>query len=223
MSMIDSFREFEKAYIKLVSIILEKYDFQYGLKHGDHDQSTHGRGGGAQKEWEGGLSAEQQKSFASYTGKGYKRMRKCQNAGKGCNPTTKEDIGNIEKALESAPLVEGVVYRGLSFPKGGPGSREDYKFKSAMMDAMHDGSDFETKGFTSTTSDIKTAREFAGAKDQSMNGYILQMKTKSGVDVTNFSKFEESEVLLGKGTKFKVLDVDGGINPGMTTFVLEEV
>lgn len=134
-----------------------------------------------------------------YTGPGYEKFRAIDKSGG--DATTKA----INEFIEKAPKFDGVAYRGVKFPVG---------------EALKVNNDFSFSAFSSTSTDMKVADEFADiafnkktktrfAIDNSWEGgetpTFFKIRSKQGVSIQALSEFaEENEVLFSKKAKFKV-------------------
>ena len=99
------------------------------------------------------------------------------------------------KALSLLPDVSTTCYRG--FPA---------RDRDAILVAYKKGRPVQWAGFTSTTTDLATARSFAGE-----GGVICKLDVQSGRDVGPISFFPtENELLLSPNHKFIVTSETGG-------------
>jgi len=107
--------------------------------------------------------------------------------------TLKREIVNIDDYLKGAPKIKGEVYRGVSFD-------DKVQFDRYMKNIV-DSDEMINPSFTST-SILRTDAEYFGRETYSAT---LKIKSKSGSYIGGISDFkEETEVLFGKGTRFKV-------------------
>lgn len=115
----------------------------------------------------------------------------------------------LDSAISKSKLPEDLVlYRGFKYdPKTFGG-----------LDSMV-GTEIVDSGFISTTASERTAQSFArGDLRKDQRRAILQIETPKGTEALNFHSIEESvitsleqEILLGRGSKFRVKDfIDNG-------------
>ena len=104
-------------------------------------------------------------------------------------------------AIDGAPKFDGTVYRGIRFPH----KLKMDQFEDKIFDAMKSGDVLEWKGFTSTSFDKLTAREFMDRNNAPFK-IMVQVQTREGVVLEALSKWgvEEKEVLLNAYSRFKV-------------------
>ena len=113
-----------------------------------------------------------------------------------------EEIKQIDNFLADAPKFKGETYRRMAL------DQFDYNKLSGMMTP---GTVFEHPAYMSTTQDQSYLDRFkAKNDDQYMKDkqYVVDFKVKgkNGVDITTVSsRPSEKEVLIPRGTKFKVL------------------
>jgi len=180
-----------------------------GPSEGEGGGSSSGRVG-SQKEWEDSLSGEERDSIARYTGKrGYTDIRRCMNAGVGCNENIRKHIKNISTALDRGPLKEREVYRGLNFSSS---KKRDEFVAIVLRDKV-----LEDKGFVSTAALKSLADIFSGNKKPYGSGafhkemtkaVLIKVKTKRGVSISKLSKYKgESEVLIPQNSKWKLTKI----------------
>jgi hypothetical protein len=123
-----------------------------------------------------------------------------------------EEIKNISDLLQSAPKMTGTVYRGMKFD-----SNEDC---NKFISELENNKIFKCEAFTSTTMDKERAMGHARSK---YNNLLFEIKSKSGVFLNGMSEFpNETEVLLDKGSKFKILNIDKS-NPKNIKITMEEI
>lgn len=80
-------------------------------------------------------------------------------------------------------------------------------FHSPGVEGLKPGAVLHDKGFTSTSRSRTVASEFGGG-----NGYIMHIRLPKGSKAIDISKYSmdpfEEEILLARGSKFRVVDVD---------------
>lgn len=116
----------------------------------------------------------------------------------------------------SIPLEENItVFRGISLPK-------DKKFSV--------GSKFTDKGFSSTSTSHIEASKFGTKfrRREDRNLFLLEVRVSKGRKVLPMGKrfssyYDENEILLKNGTKFKVVEIKQTPNDVISTRVVVEV
>lgn len=144
------------------------------------------------------LTRDEFKSIDNYTSITYSTVIKYQRTGKG-NAFAKKQVEDLVAATKKLPKFKGTVYRGIAVNK--KTAQSIVKQKSV-----------ELKSFASTSKDLKVAKVFASARksnDGTSSFVEFHMRVKTGADIELLSSIRnEREVLLSKGTKFKVVDVE---------------
>jgi hypothetical protein len=180
-------------------------------------------------EWRKSLTSEEMDSIGEYTGPTFKKIRSCQNEGKGCNEKITSHMGNLSKALERAPKFEGEVYRGVAFTS----KKKLVEFVAAVQ---KEGFLVE-KGFTSTSSSKSIASKFTKKQKtssfeaglQQEKSVLIKLKSKTGVDISAVSSYpKEKEVLIKPPSKWKLNKVSSTSIPSvvggkMVVLEMEEV
>lgn len=102
----------------------------------------------------------------------------------------------LYQTLRAAPKYPDPVYRGVS---------------NDVLAKMKVGSVFTDKGFMSASADEDVAVEFAsrGVMGRARQGAIIEIRGKSGVDISSLSvnKVEEHEVLFPCKTRLRILKI----------------
>ncbi len=163
---------------------------------GKHDQEDHGSGKtfDSQADFSNWAAEEfgsnkrdeiykgaQAKALDIYRGVGYRDMNSKLRAGKA--PT--KQMRSIDQAIEAHPLTESVVaYRGAgdNFP------------------TLEEGTEFTDAGFSSISPDIATADNFARGDSPA----FINIDVPQGTGAAFLGAGPESELLLGRDTKFRV-------------------
>lgn len=159
------------------------------------------------KPWTKGVSKEQVEAFGAWKDENtFSELRKIQAGKKKGSKKNQKRLVEIEKALETAPLYKGNVYRGL----------QDLKPDVAAKIAEA-GSVMEMDAITSFTSSPKIAEEFLYAKSNTQWVRLKAPVTKAKAydtrellrskKVSKFAKgvaANEREVLMAKGEKLRV-------------------
>jgi hypothetical protein len=155
-------------------------------------------------EWKGKLTPQHKKAFSHWGAEGYRDIR-AYEAGK-LKPSdpkyaaTKQYAESLNEAIKNGPPHEGKVYRGLANVP-----------TSIAKRLAKDGSTIELDAMSSTSTGRKVAEKFAhgetAGKSKGGNTFvIMEMAGKhGGVDIRDLTgRAGEREVLIPKGTKFKV-------------------
>lgn len=149
------------------------------------------------KEWLDGLTKEEKHALGVYYGSGASRINGDLRRGVPFfEPSDEKNVQLIDQALEKSRVPENlVVFRGMYHP--GLSKAID---RGKAMDMI-----VTEKGYTSTTTSKKIAREkFTIPDDDSIIAEIrLPKGTKGGLISPDYS--EENEILLPKGTQFRVV------------------
>jgi hypothetical protein len=219
---------------------LKKPESMRVIKHGTHDQKTHGRGGSGggggsslgdyatptkegKREYElreslaedGFESQEQQEAFAvaaqEWQGEGYRRVQSGLLSGDP-SPEAKAVIDEFDSAMMPLDNEEfGLLYRG----------------QTEGLDNLAVGDSFTSPLFQAATTDPITAASFSkssggvtGGVRQGESATILRIDgfgTK-GVVIPSSSEFE---VVLNRGTEFTVEDITEEIIGGVTMKIID--
>jgi SPP1 gp7 family putative phage head morphogenesis protein len=139
-------------------------------------------------DWVSALSHEEREALRDYKGFGYKQINRSLRRGYD-HPTARM----IDSALAKAPPLpmDVKLYRGIK--------RDALPRKLAVGDILED------KGYVSTTLDRSLTRWFGGTR--------LEILAKAGLPGVFLDRFgaAEWEVLLPRGAKFRVVDVQRGL------------
>jgi hypothetical protein len=157
----------------------------------------------------GELSDNERSSLKYYVGSGYTAINSYLRKGKEIYQVGLDDIANLDAILGRASLQEAkVVYRGLD------SERFDRTFGE-----LKEGDIITDKGFVSTSEDKDVAKAFMmGSKEAGgvaeihvPKGYkaisVIEALSKGGSGVYE----AESEIILNRGSRFKVLSRDKGL------------
>lgn len=143
------------------------------------------------KEWADTLGANERKVVNYWQGSGYENIREIQKTGKG-SASLKSAIKDLDKALDRSEGYGGDVWRGLN------------NLNSKDFKKIANSTELKWDALTSSAKDEAAAARFLrGEKGKSV---MLRIRNKSGVDITPIVGKEEAEVLLRKGTKYKVVN-----------------
>ena len=205
------------------------------LKHGSHDQKTHGNwatGVTDINEWNKAELAkfsspeEQQKYLDSkmlsqvkdgFEGDSFKGAVKTYQGlhGYGINEALRDpliseeqyqdDINGLDNAIKSAPSLSEplTLFRGIK------GNGLDF------FESLKAGDIYQDKGFVSTTLDTQVATDFS--TNSMYQGIVLRYKLPAGTKgffpagVTGLEASYESEFVLPRNSKFKVLNNQGKV------------
>lgn len=117
-------------------------------------------------------------------------------------------ISNVSSAIKKHPLDKPMtVYRGLKVNKNEPGSE--------VYASLKEGDTFSDKGFTSTTTSKTVQDKFTEKLNRSDTPVSIEISLKAGdpaLPMDQYHKSTEKEILLDRGTKFKVVSVQDGKN-----------
>lgn len=152
-----------------------------------------------------GLSADDASkaydSIRAFAGIAYSDIRDYEAFGKG-GSQAKQHAENINKYLDRAPVYDGEMFRGFAFSSK---SRFDDFMKGVSSKKM------EVNAMSSFTKSRKIAEQFAGGGLGDAEYQVVMRVRKSkpvGADISKISKLtEEEEVLVKKGSRFKIEDV----------------
>lgn len=138
-----------------------------------------------------GLSSEEVESLVDYTGSGYKDINESLRKGT-VSPETQNKVNNINNALSKLPDYIGSVHRGIKIPDN----------IENLIKEWGKGGILNMDSFTSTSTSDKVAASFGGVR--------MEIKSKSGKDISGISEFGEgeSEILFKTGAKFKISDIE---------------
>ena len=110
----------------------------------------------------------------------------------------KKEINNLRSFLVKAPKHKGTVHRTLGFE---PNEKNIY---NQLKNFFLNNDEFLSKQFMSTSDVLQSG--FADYK----NGFTINLKilnSQSGVNLGDLSVFNQREILLPDGTKFKIINV----------------
>ena len=110
----------------------------------------------------------------------------------------KKEINNLRSFLVKAPKHKGTVHRTLGFE---PNEKNIY---NQLKNFFLNNDEFISKQFMSTSDVLQSG--FADYK----NGFTINLKilnSQSGVNLGDLSVFNQREILLADGTKFKIINV----------------
>lgn len=153
----------------------------------------------AQKAWEKEYISQSTKApFIAWKGAS-KPFRVLEAEGKLDDPKLKE----FHEWLDKAPKYRGITYRGLNHVSPGTAA---YAAITTVGGVVH----FQSSACSSRNT--TTPFNFGGSQ------MLLRVATKSGVDIKNLhSHAGEDEVILRKGTKYRVVGVHHGVKVGGKT------
>lgn len=190
------------------------------FKHlpGQHNQMSHGRGGGgvslelgssdaleASKRWLESMPGKQRASIERWTKGDQSKIRLIDKGGilKDWKEHKKwrQQTENMREALETAPKVTGTVYRGLSV-------------RESELGAFITGAEVKLEAMSGASPDESTAACFAGnftGKTKSGTvSILLEIRSKGCTDITLASDPRyhwQKEHILSKGSVYKVLSI----------------
>ena len=119
----------------------------------------------------------------------------------------------LEKSLLKIDGHRGTTYRGLYW------SSDERKVSLEYLARFKPGKTVRFKALQATSKDVETAKSFTGS--QGKIKVLLEIKGKTGRDVSKFMSEAEDEVIFLKGSRFKVLAKTK--KGGMTRITLKEI
>jgi hypothetical protein len=145
------------------------------------------------------LSTDQYYAVKSYTGSGYTAINAHLRFNNDTSDETKSKIKHLDEAIKGTTLKEDrTVWRGIN--------RE--AAKSMFGDQLKTGMVVSDKGFVSTSTEKGFARNWKGSQ-----GVLLEIQVPKGASALDVHKIsasgkQEAEILLPRGSQFKVESVD---------------
>jgi hypothetical protein len=130
----------------------------------------------------------------------------------------REVVTHMDAALENAPRVQRLVYRGMS-----PGNAA---FKQTSTPAPYDktnvehwmdenivlGKEMVFDGYQSSSMDGHVAMDYSGS-----GGVVYEILTSEGANVVSVSEYDhENEVILPRNSRYMVVGVHRGVDIGWT-------
>lgn len=114
-----------------------------------------------------------------------------------------DSISSISDFINTAPKVEGTVYRGMKWDIT---DKEGEKSYNDFIENIEVGKTIKIKNFSSTTPKKKVMEEFS----PSLRGHTrltMEIETKNGVYLDGLSKYpKQHEILLDHNSKFEVIE-----------------
>jgi hypothetical protein len=154
----------------------------------------------------------QRKSFDRYVGTAYERINGQLRSGGELSENVREHVKNMDAVFADATTSEPIVsYRGVLSP--------DKMFGSAWGDFDLAGLEWVDDGFGSTTAIERIAQNFTS--DTPQNAAMFRIITPTGSKMVYLGD-QEHELLLNRGTKFRVVR-DNGKNEAGTRMLDVEV
>ena len=151
-------------------------------------------------EWESSLyenDRDASNAVVNYSRGNFAELRDAQLNPQGATPRALEVVNDLNRALETAPLYEGDVYRGLNGVN--PDVIKSFKpGQRITFDSFQSFSKMEDVAEAFAMHDSKTAKLVGGS-----NNIIFKAQSKTG----KYIAAEEREVLFQKGAKFDVIGV----------------
>jgi len=149
------------------------------------------------------LLAPQKSALSTYTGSAYREI----NGGlrkDSLDPFHKSTVRELDAAMAQSALPENtILYRGM-------------EMNSHLRDNIKPGSTFNDPGYTSTSFDQSNSDSFSGG-DNSAVMRIKAQKGQKGLAVQSISTYpHEREVLLPRGTNYKITNVTRDPETGRT-------
>ena len=160
----------------------------------------------------GNLSNAEVDSLQSYGGLGYMEindgLRNATGAIERVAGLARQDIRNIDAAMARSALDADIItHRGFN------GARE--VLGPAWDDADMTGAEWIDHGYSSTTTDLAVADGFAYGYGTATDSVMMRILTPRGVNAIQITDEDgESEVLLQRGLRFRVVADHGPAQPG---------
>lgn len=144
------------------------------------------------QEWIKSLTQHERKVLLYWSGTGYEKIRKIQLTGKYIG-----DVGKAAKSLETAlsrgPITSGKLYRGL------------HDLSITEYNKILNSNEITFKVASSAAKKEKSALIFARPFQKGNNVLFEISKNKTGVDITSVVGGMETEVILQKGVKYRII------------------
>lgn len=147
--------------------------------------------------WKSSLKSAEKSAIRQYSNGAYQMLRKVES-GKIKDPKYEKMAEHLKSALDKAPPAVGAkLYRGMHLPK-------DHELLTRLSSV---GSTFELEAHTSSSTSWSVAKGFSVTQNKERVGVLISIKSnKTGVSISALSHYkEESEVLLRKGAKYKIV------------------
>jgi hypothetical protein len=144
--------------------------------------------------WGKKLSSGERKALDLYTGDGFERINNTLRQQGGVGAGIKGSVNSLDSAIAKNTLAQDTfVYRGVS---------------KKVLAGAKPGAVITDKGYPSTSLDFSAAAHFAGIAEG--GGVVTRIRVPKGrkagaVDGLNKKYPDENEVLLPRGTRFKVV------------------
>lgn len=155
------------------------------------------------REQTGKLNNQQKLATKTYTGEAYTEINGGLRSGK-IPPGHQQTVKELDSAIGQSTLPENtVLYRGM-------------EMNSTLRENIKPGATFTDKAYTSTSLDQGNPDRFAGGE----NGAVMRVKApagQKGLALQSISDYpEEKEVLLPRGTSYKITSVTRDPSTGRT-------
>lgn len=203
----------------------KKADFftdEEGIVHplgggGGDDEGDGGGGGSSPKEWASSLSKERVANLKNYSENAYSAVNTGLRSGRKLDEFHQSVADDVEKAIAAyTSTQERTLYRGL-----GTSMLQIVDGKASML-SLKEGMTLTDKGFVSTTDDKDFAAKFA-AKGQGDRAAVMAIKVPAGTNMAPVHEVsehpEEHEVLLGRGSSFRITGAERQTINGNTVTV----
>ena len=153
----------------------------------------------AWKQWQTSLTNNEEVALTRWQLADYDAIRLCQQNPKRCTKEIKELTGDLESALVRAPKYDGTVYRGFALRKK--------EYETLIKKGI-----YETRALGSSSLNEDVARQFANAYRNKTRPIrvILKIRTKESGTWLGLKTTQQEEVLLAKGSKFKIKNIEKG-------------
>lgn len=120
----------------------------------------------------------------------------------------KEDVKNLDAAIEKGPKSQKIVYRGI---RGGSSTFQGKGRSAWVAENLVIGKEIVFDGYQQTSIDPATAQKFA----QDEGGVIYEILTPEGLNTSGMSSYtEEYEVILPRDSRYVVVGKQYQTSPG---------
>ena len=179
-------------------------------RHAAHDQLSHGRKGlsnyqnlkDEQSAYNNSLSSAEKQSIEDYKDRSFISINQGLRENKPLSPKDSQTSANLDKSIANAPTFTEtkVLARGI-----------DGEAKEKLFANAKNGDIISDSGFLSTTADEKVAANFT-TQDGARLTIIAPVGSRGLVMGERPDKIiqSEGEVLFGRNTKYRVLDINKG-------------
>jgi hypothetical protein len=148
-------------------------------------------------------------TISKFTMSGFIKIKKIEREG-----GSDRDVEVVNNFIKKMPAYQGMLYRGIPFCK--------LEKLQAFLKNIQDNGGYAIDSMTSFTSDEYVAEDYASSR------YPVMMRIKnnrSGISIREFSAlYAESEVLVPKGTQYRVTHISEDIEDEEILYIdMEEI